>query len=819
MPSLIQNLRYALRQLRKSPGFTLTVVLTLALGVGANSVVFSVLNALILRPLALPDAQQLVFFNRVGATTGNSSSSPAQSFPDYRELRNANHSFSGLAAYRFERTGVDLAGAVRQGWDIEASANYFDVLGVRPALGRFFHASDDHGPNSVPYIVLSYAYWRSHFHADPTIVGKPIELNKHPMTVLGVAPESFRGTDLFFSPDLWAPLIDQGELDAYSDLEDRGNHNTWILGRLKPALTWTQAEAELNLLAHAMGAQHKEDEGLAFRLSKPGLIGDFLGRPVRAFLYGVTGLAMLVLLAACANLGSLFAARASDRSREFAVRLALGASRAVLARQMLTEAVLVSLLGGAVGLAATTGVLRALSLWRPSPDFPIQMTVTANARVGAMALVLALASGLFFGLVPMREVWRGNAFLVIKGGSGNGETSRWSRFTLRDLLLVVQIVFCSVLLTSALVAVRGLARSLHTSYGFQPEGVLMADFDLNMVGRNGQQSLQFQHQAIAVVSALPGVSGVAFANTTPLSLSNSDTPVYRDGTTDLRPPNAIADSTFFDVSPGYFATTQTRLLAGRDFTWHDDTNAPRVIIVNQTLARKVFGLRQGAERTAIGRSFFAGMKRWQVIGIAEDGKYQSLTEDPQPAIFYPAAQGPDTDTVLLVRSSNSQATTATAVSKALLALEPSLPLLITNWPQALGMVLFPSIAATASLGVMGGLAAMLAITGIFGMASYSVSKRLRELGLRVALGAGRSQILKAALGRPARLLLFGSAVGLALGAAASRLLAHIVYQATSQDPIVLLGVVAAMTFIALFASWLPARRALSIDPAKLLREE
>ena len=823
MQTLMQNLRYALRQLRKSPGFTLTVVLTLALGVGANAVVFSVLNALILRPLALPDARQLVFFNRVGPSTGNMAASPSQSYPDYRDLRDTNHSFSGIAAYRFERAGVGVAGAVRQSWDIETSANYFDTLGVKPYLGRFFHASDDHGPDSIPYIVLSYAYWRSHFNGDPAIVGKPVEVNKHPMTVLGVAPATFMGTELFFAPDLWAPLIDQQELDGYSNVEQRGNHNTWLIGRLKPSVSWTEAEADLNLLSHRLGTLHKEDEGLAYRLSKPGLIGDFLGKPVRAFLYGVTGLAMLVLLAACANLGSLFAARASDRAREFAVRLALGASRTVLVRQLLTEAILVSLLGGAAGLAAATGVLRALTLWRPSPDFPVQMTVTADARVGAVALGLALLSGIFFGLVPVRQVWRGNAFLVIKSGSGGeqGAGGRgWARLNLRDLLLVVQIVLCSVLLTSALVAVRGLARTLHASYGFQPEGVLLANFDLNMVGRNNQQALQFQHQAVDAVAALPGVTGVAFANTTPLSLSSSDTDIYPDGTTDFRPSNAIADATYFDVSPGYFATAQTRLLAGRDFTWHDDLSSPRVIIVNQTFARQVLGTRKGLEREAIGRYFITGStKRWQVIGIAEDGKYQSLTEDQQPAMFYPSAQGPDTDTVLLVRSSNSQATTAAAVSKTLLALEPSLPLLMTSWPQALGMVLFPSIAATAALGVMGGLAAMLAITGIFGMASYSVSKRLRELGLRVALGAQRKQVLSAALGRPARLLLFGSVVGLALGVAASRLLAHIVYQATSQDPVVLLGVVAAMALIALLASWLPARRALAIDPASLLREE
>jgi predicted permease len=818
MHALIQNLRYALRQMRKSPGFTFTVVLTLALGVGANAVVFSVLNALVLRPLALPNADRLVFFNRTG-DTGGPDSSPSNSYPDYRDLRDHNRTFSGIAAYRFEIAGVGVAGAVRQSWDIEASENYFDVLGVKPYLGRFFHPSDAHGPNSMPYVVLSYAYWQSHFGGDRSLIGRQIELNKHPMTVLGVAPPSFRGTELFFEPELWAPLLDQQELDGYDDTPNRSDHNNWVIGRLKPGASWAAAEADLNTLAHGMAAINKDDEHLGFRLSKPGLLGDFLGRPVRAFLYGITGLSALVLLAACANLGSLFAARASDRAREFAVRLALGAARGTLVRQLLTEAVLISLIGGAAGLFAATGLVHALSVWRPSPDFPVQVSVVADARVAAVALGLALASGVFFGLVPARQVWRGNAYMIIKSGSGSGESSG-RRWTLRDLLLVVQIVLCSVLLTSALVAVRGLGRSLHTSFGFQPQGVLLAKFDLNMVGHNSDQSLQFQHQAVDAIAALPGVTAVAFANNTPLSLSNSDSDVFPDGTTDYRPSNAIADAVNFDVSPGYFRTAQTRLVAGREFTWQDDAKAPRVIVVNQTFARTVFKLAQGRESDAVGRYLITGgMHRRQVVGIVEDGKYRTLTEDQQPAMFFPSANRPDTDTVLLVRSRNSTAATAQAVSKVLLGMEPSLPLLMTNWPQALGMVLFPAVAATGALGVMGGLAAMLAITGIFGMASYSVSRRLRELGLRMALGAGKRQVLGAALGRPARLLAIGSACGLVLGALASRLLAHIVYQATSQDPVVLVGVVASMAVLALVATWLPARRALHVDPAKLLREE
>ena len=820
MRNIYDNVRYALRQLRRSPGFTFTVVLTLALGVGVNAVVFSVLNTLILRPLALPQAEQLQFFNRVGATVGNATSSPSQSYPDYRNLRDGNHSFSAIVAYRFERAGVGTAGAVYQSWDTETSENYFDVLGVQPLLGRFFHPADAQGPNSMPYVVLSYAYWHARFNADPSIVGRTIEVNKHPMTVLGVAPRTFTGTELFFAPDLWVPLLQQQQLDGTSDLEN-ANHNTWAIGRLKPGVSAQEAEADLNTIAHRLSAQYKEDEGLAFRLSRPGLAGEFLGRPARAFLFGVTALAGLVLLAACANLGSLFAARASDRAREFAVRLALGASRMVLVRQLLAEAIAVSLMGGVAGLILAAGALHALSLWRPSHDFPIQVGVHADARVAALALGLALASGIFFGLAPTRQIWSGSAYMIIKSGSAAGDVTgrrRWLNWTLRDLLLVVQIILCSVLVTSALVAVRGLSRSLHTSFGFQPEGVTLATFDLRMVGRNEEQSLAFQHRAIDAVAALPGISAVAFSNTTPLSLSNSDTDVFRDGTTDFRPSNAAADATYFDVSPGYFRTTQTRLLAGREFTWHDDRQAPLVIAVNQTFAHKVFGTTAPAD--ALGRYFISGSrKRWQVVAVVDDGKYQSLTEDPSPAMFFPSAQRPDTDTVLLVRSAHAGSVDAAAIHQALVALEPSLPVQITPWPQALGLVLFPSVAASAALGVMGALAAMLAITGIFGMASYAVSKRLRELGIRMALGAQHREVLSAALGRPARLLVLGSVVGLALGAAAGKLLGHIVYQASSQDPVVLLGVVAAMALIALLASWLPARRALSIDPATLLREE
>jgi predicted permease len=824
MNMIWNNLSYALRRLRKSAGFTLTVMLTLALGVGANVVVFSVLNALILQPLPLPDADQLWFFNRVFSTTGsNLLSSPSESYPDYRDMRDRNHSFTGITAYRVVPVGVKTGDAVAKSWIYEASGNYFDLLGVQPALGRFFHASDEHGVDGSPYTVLAYNYWREHFHADPGVIDRIVEINKHPFTVLGVAPASFTGTELFMAPDLWTPILNAHQLESYTSFERRDNHGLQWIGRLKPGVTLAQAEADVNGVAAQMSRQNKEDDGLRFHLSCPGLIGDYFGGPVREFLLGVMVLAGLVLIAACANLGSLFAARAADRSRELAVRLALGATHAALVRQLLAESLVVSLAGGAAGVLAALSMLEALSLWRPSSDFPAQLVVQPDVRVFLFALGLSLASGLFLGLVPLRQIRQEDAYSLIKTGSNAGSGRKW---TLRDLLLVTQITLCSILVTASLVAVRGLGRALDTRYGFEPQGALLASFDLKMAGYTDDSALALQHHAVDAVQALPGVVDAGFTNTVPLAVGSSDSSVYPDGTTDFRVSNAVAEATYYDVSPSYLGAAKTKLLAGRDFTWHDDAKAPHVAIVNESFAHRVFGTRQGLgaggrgnSADAIGR-YFMSSGRWQVIGVVEDGKYTSLTEDAAAAMFFPVAQQTNASTVMIVRGRvGDDPALASQVRRALLSVDPNMPVSLSGWSEAMGMALFPSVAATAALGVMGALAAMLAVTGIFGMASYSVSKRLRELGLRVALGAQRKEVLAAALGRPARLLVFGSLAGLVLGAAASRLLAHVVYGASPQDPAVLAGVVASMALLALGATWLPARRALRVDPARLLREE
>jgi predicted permease len=807
------DFRLALRQLRKSPGFAVAAVLTLALAIGANAVVFSVLNALVLRPLKVPNPENLYMLERAFER----GSTPSQGYPDYIDLRDRNHSFESLVSYDIVGpVGLDTgSGNSSVVWPYLISGNYFDSLGVQPYLGRFLHSSDEHGKNSVPYVVLSYAYWHSHFNHDPAVIGRAVQINKHPYTVLGVAPADFRGTELFFAPDLWAPLVDLPQLGGWDPIENRGSHFTWVIGHLKPGVTPAAAAADLNTIAAALAKSYpKDDEGLKFTLSRPGLVGNTLGRPARAFMAGLMLLAGLILLAACANLGSLFAARTADRSREIALRVALGSSRPLILRQLFTEAVLVSVAGGVFGMVGAVVILRVLSTWRPIPGIPINVPVNPDARTYALALLLALFSGFLFALVPARQVLRADPWQTIRSGSiGSGSLGR---FTIRDVLLALQIAICAVLVTSSLVAVRGLARSLHSDYGFEPQGAMLLHTDLHMAGYDGDQRAQMQRRMLDAVAAIPGVTAVGYADRLPLSIGGNDSTVFKDTTTDYRPTNSAADAQQFNVSPDYFRAAGTTLLAGRTLTLHDDTKVPTVAVVNREFARKVLG---SVDRAIGGHFKIWGGTRVEVVGIVEDGKYETLTEDQQPAMFYSFLQQLNSNTWLIVRSNRAPQEIAAALQQSMHGLDPGLPLEIKTWNTELGSALFAARVATVALGVMGLLGAMLAITGIFGMASYVVTKRLREFGIRVALGANQGNVLSAALGRAFRLLAIGSVAGMILGILAARVLSFIVYQATPKDPIVLGGVILTMLFVGLVAAWIPARHALAVDPMILLREE
>lgn len=804
---LLQDLRYASRVLRRSPGFTVVAVLSLALGIGANTVVFSVVNALVLKPLPVSSPNELHFVQ--------ANNYPSHSFPNYRDLRDRNTTFSGLVAYRIAPMGLQAGDAARRVWGYLATGNYFDMLGVRPVLGRFFHPEDDRQPGASPFAVLSYTCWQNRFAADPQIVGKTIRINSLPYTVLGVAPGGFHGTELFYWPEIWVPMMMQPQIESFSWLEARGTFNSWVIGRLKPGVTPQQAEANLNAIAAALAKEYPaNNEGLKLKLAKPGLVGDVMRAPTEAFMGGVMALAGLVLLGACANLASLLAARASDRHHELAIRVSIGAGRGRIVRQLLTEALLLSVAGGVAGCGLAVALLRLLSQWRAPLDFPVRFEVDPDGRVFAFALAASLVTGILFGIAPARQAWSADPHQALKGIPLGGAGGR--RWAFRDFLLAAQVALCCVLVTACFVSLRGLARALATPLGFEPRGVSVVGFDLGLAGYSGQEGKSFQRRALEAVALLPGVTAAAYASSLPLSINQSSTTVFPEEAADFRRVKG-KQTTYYDVSPGYFRALGTRLLAGRDFTWHDDGKAPGVAIVNETFARQALG-----KPDAVGRRFRYGRGRplVEVIGVVEGGKYETLIEQPRPAIFRPASQSYNADTVLIVRSSLPESEVAMQMRQAVAGLDSRLPLHgVGSVTQMLGLAFFPARAASIALSAFGVLAVMLAITGIYGLATYAISRRVREIGIRVAVGARPWQVLRFVLGRTALLVAIGSCLGLALGLATGRVLSSVVYQASSRDPLVLAAVSLTMALIGFGASCGPARRALSIDPLRALRHE
>ncbi len=808
--TFVRDMRYSIRVLLKSPTFTIAAVITLALAIGANAVVFGIMDGLILRPLNVPQYESLY-----GTNYGDN---PAwQSYPNYLDLRDRTHSFEDLAAF-----SMLLGVALDSGNDpiisngFAATGNYFDVLHIRPYLGRFFLAADEHGPNSAPYIVLTYAYWHTRFHDDRTIVGRTVQLNRHAYTIIGVAPPGFQGTLMFLAPDFFLPIVNQQQLGAGGATGDRTNTGEVFeeFGHLKPGVTPAQAMADVDAVNAYLEKTYPKQVGHhGTLLAHEGLTS--FGPGVRAFVSGLMLLALLILLAACANLGSLFAARAADRSREVALRLALGSSRKRILRQLFTEAALISLAGGALGFAAGDVLLRRLSTWEPVAGTPLHLPVAPDAKLYVFALALALFSGFLFGIVPVRQVLRANPYEIVKAGSS---ARMGSRLTVRDVLLVVQIAICAVLVTSSLVAVRGLVRSLHSNFGFDPRNTMMVDINLATAGYTSEQVPAMQRRMIDAVLTIHGVDAAGLVNGYPplAYTAGTNVGIFKQDAADLSLAKADLRPYRYDISPGYLEAAGTNLLAGRSLSWHDDKNAPAVAVINRDFAERIFG----SVTSAVGSAYkLQDGTRVQVVGVVENGKYQVLTESQQPAMFLSFLKSPSSSAFIVVRSRRDPEELAASVRNKIRELDSGLPVDTQTWNELLATVLFPSRIATMALGVMGMMGAMLSITGIFGMAAYSVSKRLRELGIRIAVGARRVEVLKTALGRPVKLLAIGSTAGLLLGLLATKVLAFIVYQATPRDPFVLGGVVLAMLLLGLVATWIPAHRAMSVNPTILLRED
>ncbi len=819
MTTLLQDLRFALRQIRRSPGFALTAVFTLALGIAANVIVFGVLQALILRPIDVPHPDRLMTLAHIDEAY------PVFSYPEVRDVRDGNTVFSAVAAWTVDNFGLESNGVTRPVWGYQVGGQYFEAVGIEPYLGRLLQRADDDHPGASEAAVLSWPAWKSDFDADPNIVGKTIRLNKHPYTIVGVTPEGFYGTEKFLQPDIFVPMANEASLDGYDWLESRKDQDrVWSIVRIKDGIAMPQVQAELNTIATRISRQYpKDEEKLTLKLTRPGLVGDFISGATRAFLAGVMGLAGIVLLAACANLGSLFAAHTADRAREIAIRLAVGSSRWRVVRQILVEALVISIFGGACACGLAWIALTGLANWHPPTEYPFKFHILPQPSLILMALLISVLAGVVFGVMPLRQIFKTDPNDAIKGGGNQSPAGR--RWALRDVLLAAQIALCCVTVTAAFVSLRGLGKALTMNMGINPKHAVLTKFQLSQAGYSSEAADHFQRQLLERISHLPGVEAAGYAQSTPLSQDTFVSDVFSQETTDFRPSNRAFGAYGYDVSPGYLAAAETPLLSGRDVSFSDTAKTPAVAVVNREFARRLFHSDAHSEG-AIGRYFknISGVQI-QIVGIVADGKYLLLSEDQKAAAFFPISQQATTKTSLIVRvrSDSSEAATndmAATVRKVVRDLDPTIPIRESSpWKNQLGLTFFVSQVATVALGIFGAFGLLLSITGTFGLASYTVSKRLRELSLRVALGAQAKQILSAALGRMLILLASGSVVGMLLGVAASRVLSAIVYQASAQDPFVL----AAVAFTVLLTGSLsvagPVRRALNIDPANLLREQ
>jgi predicted permease len=808
MSGIRQDVAYAFRQMRRSPGFAATAVLTLALGIAANVIVFGVLQALVLRPLDLPHADRVM-------TLQPKHGGPFLAYPEVRDVRDGNTVFSAVAAMEVQDFGLEAKGATRPVWGLEVSGQYFEVVGIKPFLGRLLERADDDHPGASEAAVLSWPTWKSDFGADPNIVGTTVRIDKHPYTIVGVTPEGFYGTEKFAQVDMFVPMANEASLDGVNWLEQRREKNIFSIVRIRDGVTLPQVQAELDAIAARIARQYpKDEEGLAFKVARPGLIGDFLGGPARGFLAGVMGLAGIVLLAACANLGSLFAARTADRTREIAIRMAIGSSRWRILRQILVEALVISILGGACSCGLSWISLTGLAGWHPPTRYPMRFHVLPQPSLILMALLISVLAAVLSGVMPLRQIFKTDPNDAIKSGGVQAFAGR--RWALRDVLLAAQIALCCVTVTAAFVSLRGLGKALNMDLGFKPQHAVRTQFDLSQAGYTSDTGDRFQRQLLEKVSRFPGVEAAGYANATPLDLDASTSPVYSQQSIDFRPSNKAFDTYFYDVSPGYLTASGTPLLTGRDVSFADTAKTPAVAIVNREFARRLFH-----SENAVGRYFKnrSGVSI-QIVGVMADGKYFTLSENPEAAAFFPISQNASIRAALIVRTRRDTADMVATIRQAVRDLDRGVPIRESGpWESHLALSFFPSQVATVALGLFGAFGLLLSVAGTFGLASYTVSRRLRELSIRVALGAQAKQILSAALGRMLILLGSGSVVGIVLGVAASRLLSAIVYQATAQDPFVLASVAFTMVLTGSLSVAGPVRRALRIDPARLLREQ
>jgi macrolide transport system ATP-binding/permease protein len=822
MGTLIQDLRYAVRLLFKNPGFTTVAVLALALGIGANSTIFSMANSVFLRSLPVPEPNRLVWLFNDGERP--------ISYPDYLDYSRQADMFSGILAYSWVPLNLGSAGEAERVPGVLVSANYFDVLGVQVARGRSFVPGEDQIPGAAPVAVISYALWQRHFANDAEVIGKPVILNGQKFSIVGVAPAGFVGAEEAFPRDIWMPLTMRDQL-AGGSIGANGNRSLFtdrnarqfnVMARLKPEVSLQQAQARMDTIAAQLALAHPETN--ANRHVIVYAAGN--GRPsFRAILRPITwillGIVALILLIACANVANLLLARSSARRKEIAIRLALGASRGRLVRQLMTESVLLAFLGGSAGLVLsmwTTNVLMAL---KPSVPLPININVRTDWRVVAFTFLFSLLAGAIFGLVPALQASKPEIVPVLKDES-SAFGYRHSLLSLRNVLVIAQVSMSLVVLIGAGLFLRSLRNAQSINPGFDASKVLALSLATGAQGYDEIKSRLFYQQLVGRVQALPGVQGASIAQSAPLSFLYAPAlaaPTIVEGN---EPPPGENPPVIGNNAVGlnFFQTLGIPLVRGRDFTAEMREGTPGVVIINETMARLFF-----TNADPIGRRLRVMRRGGQtvsceIIGVVSDSKYLSLGEDPAPFIFFSYQQSYSPVMTLLVRANGHPKNLTAVVRHEVQTLDPNLPPFnVVTLSENIDISLFPARFGALLLGGFGVLALVLATVGIYGVMSYSVSKRTHEIGIRMALGAQANNVLRLVVGQGMLLALIGVAVGLAGAFALTRVVKSLLYGVSATDLATFAAIALLLMVVALLACLIPARRATKLDPLVALRYE
>jgi predicted permease len=814
MGSFWQDVRYSLRMIAKAPGYAAIAVLTLALGIGANTTIFSWINSTLLNPIpGLASPNEVV-----ALSLGRGMDNPFPfTYPDFESMRDGQQSFVGITAANIAPMSLTGKGKPERVWGMVASANYFDLLGVRPILGRGFLPEEDTKPGGAPVAVISYRLWQTHFGVNPDVVGQTLEINQHPYTIVGVAPTVFQGSQTGLRSEIWIPIMMEEQLMPQGDLI-HDHHYFWLtaLGRLKPGVRPEQAQEEMTLRLKREAKNYPEEHKGHDSVSVYPLWRNPFGANqfLSTLLPMLMTIAGLVLLLACANVANLMLVRSVARRREIAIRLSLGANRWRLVRQLLVESLILAFAGGLVAFAITFWTAGTFMKFVPKTDFPISLGMRVDHTVLLATIVISVLTGVIFGILPALRASGEAPVAVLKEDTGSA-SGGMRKARLASALVVAQISLSLLLLICAGLFIRSFMSAQQINPGFNPHNVLIATYDLFTGGYSEASGVEFDRQLVEKLEAQPGIQSVALSSRVPLGFGGGSTAVNPEGY--VSQANESMETQVAIVTPNYFQTLQIPIVKGRDFTRQDTKSSQRVVIVSETFVNRYW-----PNQEALGKQLNSDLTHewFTVVGVARDSKVNGLNEKPTPFLYLPLYQVYRATLIVLARTNGDPLAAGKTVEKTIHELNSDLVVFdITTLELREQIASFGQRVAGTFVGAFGLLALVLAAVGIYGVTSYTTRQRTHEIGIRMTLGANKRDVLRLVLGHGLRLTLIGVALGLAASFALTRFLTSLLLGITSTDAITFSSVALLLCAVALFACFIPARRAMRVDPMVALRYE